>query len=62
MRTPKGWFFVEGQTSAKSDPDSELKSELKDVLAGLSVPAMIASVAYAEGCRIRRVRLSDDAA
>jgi CheY-like chemotaxis protein len=62
MRTAKGWFFVEGQAFAKSDPDSELQSELKAVLAGLSVPAMIASVTYAEGCRIRRVRLSDDAA
>ena len=62
MRTAKGWFFVEGQAFAKSDPDSELQSELKAVLAGLSVPAMIASVTYAEGCRIRRVRLNDDAA
>jgi hypothetical protein len=60
LRTAKGWWFVEGkftsvkEEAAAGDPDSELR----EVLAGLAVPAAIAGVVYAEGCRIRRVRLA----
>jgi hypothetical protein len=60
MRTPKGWWFVEGKfvqgkaESVAGEPDSELR----EVLAQLAVPARIAGVVYAEGCRIRRVRLA----
>jgi CheY-like chemotaxis protein len=59
MRTAKGWWFVEGKddaTAADRDP------ELREVLAGLAVPLMIAAVTYADGCRIRRVRLNTAAA
>jgi hypothetical protein len=31
--------------------------ELRHLMAGLSVPAHVASVGYARGCRIRRVRV-----
>jgi len=58
MRTLKGWWFVEGKEErAAGDPHSEMK----EVLASLAVPSMIAGVAYAEGCRIRRVRLTEAA-
>ena len=40
--------------SAAGDPDSELR----EVLAALDVPLHVATIAYAEGCRIRRVRLA----
>jgi hypothetical protein len=57
VRKAKGWWFVEGSDEPKGEPDSELR----EVLAGLAVPQKIAGVAYAEGCRIRRVRLVEAA-
>jgi hypothetical protein len=55
MRTAKGWWFVEGKADAA---DADRDPELREVLAGLAVPWMIAAVTYADGCRIRRVRLN----
>ena len=55
VRQPQGWWYVEGKgNAAAADPESELR----EVLANLSVPRTIAEVGYAEGCRIRRVRLT----
>jgi hypothetical protein len=55
LRQPQGWWYVEGKgNAAAADPESELR----EVLANLSVPRTIAEVGYAEGCRIRRVRLT----
>jgi hypothetical protein len=53
MRTLRGWWFVEGKDDAAKTPDSDLRA----ILASLSVPLKIACVAYADGCRVRRVRL-----
>ena len=36
--------------------------ELRDLMAGLSLPAQVAGVSYARGCRIRRVRVPASAA
>jgi hypothetical protein len=33
---------------------------MREVLASLSVPLQVAAIGYAEGCRIRRVRLAAD--
>jgi hypothetical protein len=54
IRQPRGWWFVEGKADACAEPESELRG----VLASLTVPQTIAAVGYAEGCRIRRVRLA----
>ena len=55
MRQARGWWYVEGKgDAAAADPESELR----EVLASLSVPRTVAAVGYAEGCRIRRVRLT----
>jgi CheY-like chemotaxis protein len=53
MRTLKGWWFVEGKEDTAKTPDSDLRA----MLSSLSVPLKIAAVAYADGCRVRRVRL-----
>jgi CheY-like chemotaxis protein len=53
MRHPRGWWYEEQERRATSESDSELDA----VLRSLAVPSMIAGVAYADGCRIRRVRL-----
>ena len=56
MRRMKGWWFVESQ----EDPSpGEPVSEVRGILSHLSVPLMIASVTYADGCHIRRVRLAE---
>jgi CheY-like chemotaxis protein len=55
MRTVKGWWFVEGKEDAQA---RAIQSDLHGILSNLSVPLMIASVAYADGCHIRRVRLA----
>jgi hypothetical protein len=39
-----------------SAPDTE-RDELRELLKGLSIPQHVASVSYARGCRIRRVRV-----
>ena len=42
-------------------PESPLESprhdEFHELMAGLSIPSQVAAVAYARGCRIRRVRV-----
>jgi len=55
VRTAKGWWFLEGEQPA---PAIEPDSEMREVLASLAVPASVAAVGYAEGCRIRRVRVA----
>src|SRR4029453_11625586 len=59
-KTAKGWWFVDGKFTAvnASTIAGEPDSEMHEVLASLAVPATIAGVAYADGCRIRRVRLA----
>lgn len=54
MRQARGWWFVEGNAKAAAEPESELR----EVLASLTIPHTVAAVGYAEGCRIRRVRLT----
>ncbi len=49
------WWYLEGDHRVvAADPDSEWR----EVIAGLSVPLTVAVVSYADGCRIRRVRLN----
>jgi len=57
MRHPRGWWYEEQERRAGADSDSELTA----VLRNLAVPSMIAAVTYADGCRIRRVRLASAA-
>lgn len=54
MRHARGWWYEEQERRITREPDSELTA----VLSSLAVPATIAGVTYAEGCRIRRVRLT----
>jgi len=62
VRKARGWWFVDGKFAAgaagREDAAGDREPELRDVLASLAVPWMIAAVAYADGCRIRRVRLN----
>jgi len=51
------WWFEDHEPARRGD---EVDSELREVLASLSIPFHVASMAYAEGCRIRRVRLTSD--
>jgi hypothetical protein len=53
MRHARGWWYEEQERRNVGEPDLEMSAVLKS----LAVPAMIAGVTYAEGCRIRRVRL-----
>ena len=58
-RHAREWWFEEQDT--KKSPDArETDCEMRAVLGSLSVPLQIAAIAYAEGCRIRRVRLTTD--
>ncbi|HEY2432663.1 MAG TPA: hypothetical protein VGI12_08305 [Vicinamibacterales bacterium] len=55
QRHAREWWYEDGHPRPRvTDTDSELR----EVLASLSIPFHIAAVGYAEGCRIRRVRLS----
>ena len=56
-RHAREWWFEEQDAPA---PRGDTDSELRDVLAMLSVPLHVAAFAYPEGCRIRRVRLNAD--
>jgi hypothetical protein len=60
VRQPSEWWFEEPGPRAASR-ESEIDSELRAVLGALAIPAQVAAIGYAEGCRIRRVRLSDNA-
>jgi len=51
------WWFEEEDAAA---PRQDTDSELRNVLASLSVPLHVAAFAYPDGCRIRRVRLQAD--
>ena len=54
MRAAREWWFEDpGEVRTTLEPASEVRA----VLASLSVPETIAAIKYAEGCRIRRVRL-----
>jgi len=55
LRTLKGWWFVEGKEDTAKTPDSDLRG----MLSSLAVPLKIAAVTYADGCRVRRVRLME---
>jgi hypothetical protein len=43
----------------RTDPSAQEteRDELRELMKGLSVPPHVASVSYARGCRIRRVRV-----
>jgi CheY-like chemotaxis protein len=56
LRTVRGWWFVEGK---EERPAIEPDSDLREMLSRLAVPMKAAGVAYADGCRIRRVRLAE---
>ena len=59
LRKARGWWYVESKFADRRDAAAtDREPELRDVLASLSVPSMIAAVTYADGCRVRRVRLS----
>ena len=54
-----GWARTEAwhakrQTEA---PEERERDELREWMAGLALPPHVAGVAYARGCRIRRVRV-----
>jgi hypothetical protein len=52
-RHAREWWFEDESRPRAADTDSELR----EVLASLTVPPDVATIGYAEGCRIRRVRL-----
>jgi hypothetical protein len=54
VRIARGWWYEEGDRTAQPDPVSELRA----VLASLAIPLTVAAIRYAEGCRIRRVRVA----
>jgi len=65
VRTPRGWWFEEGKgrsmsitpvPAPRAHADSD--SEMRELLASLEVPVDVAVISYAQGCRIRRVRLA----
>jgi hypothetical protein len=53
VRRPREWWYEDDDTGAKV----VRRLEPPTVLDGLGVPPTIAAVGYADGCRIRRVRL-----
>jgi len=55
-RHAHGFWFEDEERPRVTTTDSELR----EVLASLTVPLHIAAIGYAEGCRIRRVRLTFD--
>jgi CheY-like chemotaxis protein len=58
-RHAREWWFEEQDTKTPAAA-RETDSEMRQVLGSLSVPLSIAAIGYAEGCRIRRVRLTTD--
>jgi hypothetical protein len=59
VRTAKGWWFIDGKFLSRRDEKvgSDSDSDLRGVLGRVSLPSTVA-IAYAEGCRVRRVRLA----
>jgi len=57
-RHAREWWFETAEPSRLRG--DAVDSELREVLASLSVPFHVAAMSYAEGCRIRRVRLIGD--
>jgi CheY-like chemotaxis protein len=53
-RHAREWWFEDGEAR----PGTGTDSEVRQVLASLSVPFHVAAIGYGNGCRIRRVRLS----
>jgi hypothetical protein len=56
-RHAREWWF-EGEEPKDTTSTKTTDSEMREVLASLSVPLQVAAIGYAEGCRIRRVRLA----
>ena len=61
-RHAREWWFEEDTKGTKETKETkqtkDTDSELRSVLASLSVPLHVAAFAYADGCRIRRVRVT----
>jgi CheY-like chemotaxis protein len=55
VRRPTEWWFVDSSSYADA---RERAPHPDDPLASLAVPSSIAAIMYADGCRIRRVRLT----
>ncbi len=55
MRIAREWWFEEGREAKTA---AGVNSELAEVLTSLGIPMSIAAIVYADGCRIRRVRLT----
>ena len=55
-RHAREWWFEGEEPKATK----ETASEMRAVLASLSVPLHVAAIGYAQGCRIRRVRVAED--
>ena len=53
------WTRTENWNQAGRDDDSAdgERDDLRELFAGLALPPQVAGVTYAEGCRIRRVRV-----
>ena len=49
------WAKLEPRRASSDAPPPE--NDLHDLIEGLAVPASVASITYAGGCRIRRVRV-----
>lgn len=58
-RHAREWWF-EGDDPKTAKGEKETDSEMREVLASLSVPLHVAAIGYADGCRIRRVRVAAD--
>jgi CheY-like chemotaxis protein len=63
VRTPRGWWFEEDRKAAlrvvpNASPAFDPDDEVRELLESLQVPAAIAGITYAKGCRIRRVRVT----
>jgi hypothetical protein len=54
-----GWARTESWHARQHDEDTQEseRDEVRELMAGLALPAYIAGVTYARGCRIRRVRV-----
>jgi hypothetical protein len=57
-RHAREWWFEGDEPKLTGTKTTD--SEMREVLASLSVPLQVAAIGYAEGCRIRRVRLAAD--